>query len=64
MGTFHWILRDEAGADIRATEAFETKDDAEAWMGTEWSGLADEGAVRVVLMENEAVVYDMSLAPG
>ena len=58
---FTWILHDAAGEDLRTTEAFETKDAAEAWMGSEWSALLDEGAETVSLMVDETRVYRMGL---
>jgi hypothetical protein len=60
---FRWILKDANGAELRASEGFDSKDEAEAWMGAEWSALAAEGADRVVLMQGDEVVYDMSLQP-
>jgi hypothetical protein len=63
MPAFRWILRDPEGSDMRSTETFDSKDEAEAWMGAEWASLAAEGAQRVVLMQDEEVVYDMSLEP-
>ena len=49
---------------MSASEAFESRADAEAWMGAEWSRLADAGGHEVVLMEDEQVIYRMSLEPG
>ena len=63
MADFKWVLKDVDGAELRTSEAFGSKEDAEAWMGSEWSSLATEGADRVVLMEGDQVVYDMSLQP-
>jgi hypothetical protein len=64
MPAFRWVLKDPQGGELRATETFDSKDEAEAWMGAEWEGLAAEGAARVVLMEGDDLVYDMSLGPG
>lgn len=58
---FTWILHDAAGQDLRTTEPFETKDAAEAWMGSEWSALLDEGAETVSLMDDETRLYRMGL---
>ena len=58
---FTWILHDSSGHDLRSTEAFETKDEAEAWMGTEWSTLLDEGAETVSLMDDQTRLYRMGL---
>ena len=61
---FTWILHDAAGADLRTTEAFDTKEAAEAWMGSEWSTLLDEGAETVSLMEGDERHYRMGLREG
>jgi hypothetical protein len=61
MSTHHWILLDAGGAEIRASEGFASKEEAEAWMGTEWSALLDEGAESVALVEGDRRIYEMSL---
>ena len=61
---FRWTIKDADGNAIRDTEPFDSKEDAEAWMGTGWSDLVNEGADRVVLMDDDSVVYDMSLQAG
>ena len=61
---FTWTLLDPLGADMRTTEEFASKEEAEAWMGTEWSGLLDEGAEFVSLRENGKQVYRMGLKEG
>lgn len=63
MPGIRWVLKDATGAEMRASHEFGSKDEAEAWMGAEWSALAAEGADRVVLMDDDDVVYDMSLQP-
>jgi hypothetical protein len=60
---FRWVLRDANGSDLRASEEFASKEEAEGWMGAEWAALAAEGAERVVLMDGDDIVYDMSLRP-
>ncbi|MBA3290114.1 MAG: hypothetical protein H0U17_01320 [Actinobacteria bacterium] len=64
MADFTWTLQDEEGDDLRSTEAFATKEDAEAWMGAEWSALRAEGGEYVVLKEGDEVVYRMGLSEG
>lgn len=61
MATVVWVLKDADGAALRSTEAFDSRADAEAWMGSEWAGLLDEGAESVVLMEDDKKVYEMGL---
>jgi hypothetical protein len=58
---FRWTLHDSSGADLRSSETFASKEDAEAWLGREWSSLADEGAESVSLREGGDVLYRMSL---
>ena len=64
MGDFTWTLQDSEGKDLRTSEAFTTKEEAEAWMGAEWSALRDEGGEYVLLKEGDAVVYRMGLSEG
>jgi hypothetical protein len=63
MADFKWVLRDVHGTDLRSSEVFASKEAAESWMGSEWSSLVAEGADRVLLMEGDQIVYDMSLQP-
>ena len=58
---FRWILHDATGSDLRTTEDFATKDEAESWMGTEWAALLEEGAETVSLMDDERRLYHMGL---
>ncbi|MGH2698739.1 MAG: hypothetical protein ACRDJL_06020 [Actinomycetota bacterium] len=64
MAEFTWTLQDDKGEDLRTTEAFSSKEEAEAWMGAEWSSLRAEGGEFVVLKEDDAVVYRMGLSEG
>lgn len=61
MPTYRWVLQDEARNEIRSTDAFSSRDEAEAWMGTEWARLAEEGAEFVVLVEDGKTLYRMGL---
>lgn len=61
MGEFTWVLLDASGAELRSTETFGSKDEAEAWMGDEWKALLDEGADSVSLREDGEQHYKMSL---
>ena len=64
MADFTWTLQDSEGKDLRTSEAFTTKEEAEAWMGAEWSALRDEGGEYVLLKQGEDVVYRMGLSEG
>lgn len=61
MVTYSWILHDAEGSEMRRTETFEDKAAAEAWMGTAWSDLLDEGAESVSLIEDDQMLYRMGL---
>ena len=64
MADFTWTLQDSDGKDLRTSEAFTTKEQAEAWMGAEWSALRDEGGEYVLLKQGDDVVYRMGLSEG
>ena len=64
MGDWTWILLDDNGREVRATEAFDSQQAAEEWLGANWASLAEEGAESVSLRQNDEETYRMSLAPG
>ena len=64
MADFTWTLQDGDGKDLRTSDAFPTKEEAEAWMGAEWSALRAEGGEYVLLREGDDVVYRMGLSEG
>jgi hypothetical protein len=61
MDDFAWTLHDQAGHDLRSTQTFSSKEDAEAWMGDHWSELLDEGAESVTLRRGDETMYQMGL---
>ena len=61
MSEVRWILKDAQGTELRTTETFGSRGDAEAWMGSAWSKLLDEGAESVVLLEGDRTLYEMGL---
>jgi hypothetical protein len=61
MDDFAWVLHDEAGNDLRSTQSFASKEEAEAWMGDHWSELLDEGAEAVTLRRGDESLYRMGL---
>jgi len=63
MSPFTWVVHDAEGRDLRTTEPFPTRDDAEAWLGAEWRALAESAGDSVSLIEDGDVVYRMSLQP-
>ena len=64
MSAFAWVLNSPDGSQLRTTEVFDSKGQAEEWMGDNWSDLADEGAETVSLMSGSEVIYTMSLKPA
>ena len=61
MSDWRWLLHDPSGAEMRATEPFASKEEAEAWMGEQWRSLLDEGAETVSLVSNGEHHYRMGL---
>lgn len=64
MSTFHWTLLDAEGNELRSSETFGSKEEAEAWMGSAWADLLEEGAESVVLMQESTRLYEMGLREG
>jgi hypothetical protein len=58
---FFWMLHDAGGAELKRSETFATKEDAEAWMGAQWESLLAEGAESVTLFEGDDEHYKMGL---
>lgn len=61
MTAWRWVLHDADDREVRASEGFASKEEAEAWMGEQWKALLDEGAESVSLMEGERREYKMGL---
>ena len=65
-----WTYENAEGATIHelppaaTTEAFDTKADAEAWLGDSFAALLDGGVDQVTLLESGAIAYSMSLHPA
>ena len=64
MSSFTWTLLDASGKEMRTTDAFASQEEAEAWMGAEWSSLLDEGAEYVSLRSDDSQLYKMGLREG
>lgn len=64
MADWNWVLFDENEGELRMSERFESKEEAEQWLAANWTQLADEGAASVSLRENGEETYLMSLAPN
>lgn len=60
-----WRYEDGAGATLDGPESeiFESRSDAESWLGLSFGELADEGVVSVTLLDGQKKVYGpMSLS--
>lgn len=64
MAGYVWKLHGPAGDDLRETEPFPTREEAEAWMGAEWASLLEEGAETVSLVHDGERLYRMGLREG
>lgn len=64
MATFVWVLLDGEGNEMRPSQEFASKEEAEAWMGSEWASLLGEGAEFVSLRSDGEQVYRMGLREG
>lgn len=61
MSEHIWVLIDPQGNEMRSSEPFASKEEAEAWMGAEWAALLEEGAEYVSLRSGDEQIYKMGL---
>ncbi|GLY01757.1 MULTISPECIES: hypothetical protein [Actinoplanes] len=60
-----WRFEDVDGKPVEVqAETFSNQADAESWIGQEWRQLHAAGVSVVVLVEDDRVDYQMSLAPA
>lgn len=60
-----WRYEDQAGTTVDSVEpeAFESRSDAESWLGENFGELADSGVAAVTLLDGETKIYGpMSLS--
>lgn len=60
-----WQYEDAAGAGLDSpdSEAFESRSDAESWLGENFGELTDQGVAAVTLLDGETRIYGpMSLS--
>jgi hypothetical protein len=57
-----WTYLDDDGDEVGASPGFGSREEAEAWLSSSWSSLADDGVATVVLIEGDDEVYRMSLS--
>ncbi len=51
------MLHDASGQDLDPTRWFETREEAEAWMGAEWEALLHSGAEEVSLVDADGTAF-------
>jgi hypothetical protein len=58
-----WRYLDAEGRDVGASEPFDDRGRAEAWMGEAWSDLLERGVEEVVLVDRDRgrTLYRMGL---
>ena len=63
--TWTWTLESSIGHVIGRSEIFESRGDAESWVGEEFGQLVEDGVDQVTLFDGEKEVYGpMSLHAG
>jgi hypothetical protein len=62
--TWQYLGADGAQLDRGEAEEFSSQGDAESWIGEEWKTLKEDGVDRVLLLEDGAKIYEMSLQEG
>ncbi|MER5638585.1 hypothetical protein ABT095_16680 [Kitasatospora sp. NPDC002227] len=59
-----WRYEKADGTVTGQSEEHQNQGDAESWIGEEWRGLLDSGIDKAVLLEDDSVIYSMSLHEG
>ena len=59
-----WALENADGESVGTSEPFDSRSDAESWVGEEFGNLLEQGVDQVRLFDDDAEVYGpMSLHP-
>nr|MCW2729064.1 hypothetical protein [Aeromicrobium sp.] len=62
--TWSWAFENTAGDVIGRSEIFESRGDAESWVGEAFGDLLEDGVDQVRLLDGDAEIYGpMSLHP-
>ncbi len=63
--TWTWAFETSTGEEIGRSDVFESRGDAESWVGEEFGDLVERGIDQVRLFDGETEVYGpMSLHPA
>ena len=60
--SWFWTFESPAGEPLGQSEMFDSRSDAESWVGETFGDLLERGIDHVRLIEGVAEVYEMSLA--
>jgi hypothetical protein len=64
MGTWYWEFQRDSSVSMGESTRFESRGDAESWLGLNFTDLLERGIDEVVLHDGDATVGDaMSLHP-
>ncbi len=55
--SWSWTYEDADGNDVGRSPAFDSRGDAESWVGEAFADLVEEGVDQVRLLEDETEVY-------
>lgn len=55
--TWTWTLESSTGEVVGRSEAFESRSDAESWVGEAFGDLLEQGIDQVRLFDGEAEIY-------
>ncbi|MGJ9411957.1 hypothetical protein ACHAAC_04525 [Aeromicrobium sp. CF4.19] len=59
-----WVYEDGTGTEVGRSESFDSRSDAESWVGESFGDLVEDGVDQVRLLQDGTEVYGpMSLHP-
>lgn len=59
--SWFWTFESDSGEPLGQSETYDSRGDAETWIGEAFGDLLERGIVRVRLLEGVTEVYEMSL---
>jgi hypothetical protein len=59
--SWFWTFESASGEPVGQSEMFDSRSDAESWIGEAFPDLLERGIVRVRLLEGVQEIYEMSL---
>lgn len=62
--SWSWVLENSTGESMGMSESFDSRSDAESWVGESFGELLEQGVDQVRLLDGEKEIYGpMSLHP-